>query len=232
MFQELKQLISQNKEVKQLTQQNQELYEEIIKLQKTLADACTRIQLLENRPVHDSSPLPPHTSPNPVPATLPNLDHSTSKPRTSYADALKRNHIPSTDKSKFIHAMATLQRRKLPTGFPTPVDLKHKVRRIYLSNLPQLPIRELKNHLFTVRFCLSRILNISYVGRSIVEFTVHEDYEHAFKNRAKNLDLPILEKYHPGTVQDKTPLPLRPKRFKMHSNLESPNYPKGLAMKL
>jgi hypothetical protein len=85
----------------------------------------------------------------------------------------------------------------------SPVDLKHKVRRVYAANLPRLPLSQLKQHMFNLRFSLSKIMNISYVGRSIVEFTILEEYEYSFLASLRRCELHVIHAYDPSKVQDK-----------------------------
>jgi hypothetical protein len=147
----------------------------------------------------------PQVQRSPVdPLAFPSLSKPSSggSPRPSFSDVMKRLKAKEDEKPAMIKSLAILQRRKSPHSSASPVDLKHNVRRIYVSNLPRLRLSELKKHLYALHFALSKILNISYVGKSIVEFTVMEEYEASMKAHLKRCELPILEEYHPGKAYD------------------------------
>ena len=121
--------------------------------------------------------------------------------RPSFADIVKSYKGDQKDKPAFVESLAILQRRKAPS--PTAAnDMAHHVKRVYVTNLPRLPLSQLKKHLFNLRFQLSKILNISYVGKSIVEFLIMEDYMPSMMGLLRRLQFPVLDRYHPGAVQD------------------------------
>ena len=78
--------------------------------------------------------------------------------------------------------------------------------RIYVKGLNILSSRnrngmntvEIKKELFSNRFKLSKILNISHVGSDFTEFLIHSDYSQNFKSKCNELELDYSESYDPS----------------------------------
>ena len=122
--------------------------------------------------------------------------------KPSFSEMAKRLKISPNQEKMAIESLAVLHRKKTPIINATEIDKKHHVRRLYVSNLPRLRISELKRHLFRLRFSLTKIWNISYVGKNIVEFTIMEDYENAMTSLLKKVNLKLLEDYNPLGAND------------------------------
>lgn len=57
------------------------------------------------------------------------------------------------------------------------------IAKVYICGLPFLRLGDLKSQLYKLRIRLSKIYNVSYIGRSIVEFLVDEEYTAKFKSQ-------------------------------------------------
>lgn len=208
-----------NSSYSQLFQEHVQLKEHVLQMNKrmsslerileSLPPTSLNTQLPKNHhfPIltEDEFPLLPYPSVPSLsasPSPLPISSASSFKGRSTFADILKRVKITDTERPAALNALAVLQRRKPSPLTNSPIDLKHKIRRIYVGNLPRLPLSELKKYLFTLHFSLSKILNMSYVGRSIIEFTIMEDYERSMLAHLNRYEFPILQNYHPGKAQD------------------------------
>jgi hypothetical protein len=131
------------------------------------------------------------------------ISPSSTPQRPTYAAICKRIKIADEEIPLAMKSLAILHRRKPSGSIPSSsVEAEHKVRRLYIGNLPHLRLSELKSHLFNLRIQLSKILNLAYVGKSIVEFLIMEDYEASFRARISLLSLNLIEKYDPSTARD------------------------------
>ncbi|KAJ1675657.1 hypothetical protein EV182_000843 [Spiromyces aspiralis] len=87
--------------------------------------------------------------------------------------------------------------------FESVTEVKHHVCRIYIQGLKHQPHKELKAALFDLRFQLSKIWSIDFIGKRIAEFTIVADYAPAFVAKVKSLPfLSIVPKVDPSKPQD------------------------------
>ena len=97
--------------------------------------------------------------------------------------------------------MAILQRSKRPKFLKPKNDIEQnlKVRTIYISGIPFMTLRELRGLLYNARVVMSKILNISWCGRSIVEVITTAEYGFAFSNLIKKINVwNIVSDYDPS----------------------------------
>ena len=127
------------------------------------------------------------------------------RPRLTYAEVVAKMALPEdADKTKAIEALARLARRRTSYGKTgvERLDGTHKVKRVYVDGFPHMKIGELKQNLFHLRICLTKIHFISYIGRSLLEFLVSEDYVGAFKRRMEAMEKTIVERHDPMKALD------------------------------
>ncbi|KAJ1675428.1 hypothetical protein EV182_001286 [Spiromyces aspiralis] len=85
----------------------------------------------------------------------------------------------------------------------TDAEAKHHVCRVYVQGLKHQPHKELKSALFDLRFQLSKIWSIDFIGKRIAEFTIEADYAKSFLAKVKSLPfLSIVPKVDPSKPQD------------------------------
>ncbi|PWA01119.1 hypothetical protein BB558_002802 [Smittium angustum] len=86
-----------------------------------------------------------------------------------------------------------------PLGTGTKAEENHKVARIYIQGISRQPIRDVKSSMFLMKFRLSKIWNMDFIGKSTAEFTVSADYAAAFISRTKSFPfLTVLPKVDPS----------------------------------
>lgn len=151
---------------------------------KTLEDSVEKLTAVQQKP----KPVTPVTGPTPH--------------KKTYAEALK-TLLPEVELSTASEALRELHAKRLAqkTEMHQAAFLKLKAQRseevakVYISGLPYERLKELKEKLFKLRFRLSLIHNISYLGRSVVEFLVNGTYRNAFVERMKTLGFSHLENF-------------------------------------
>ena len=113
--------------------------------------------------------------------------------RPSYLEmAQKVKHIPEDRKKQVADALAALHRP------PRTLDQAFRVKRVYVSNMLFQKVSSLKKLLTTCDFEMRRIVNISFIGKSVVEFMIHESYTRAFLDSLKMFDFKIMDKFDPA----------------------------------
>ncbi|PVU87637.1 hypothetical protein BB559_005728 [Furculomyces boomerangus] len=86
-----------------------------------------------------------------------------------------------------------------PLGTGTRAEVKHKVARLYIQGISRQPIREVKESFAIMRFKLSKILNMDFIGRSTMEITVMEEYARGLVAHTKAFPfLTVLSKVDPA----------------------------------
>jgi len=65
-----------------------------------------------------------------------------------------------------------------------------------------MPLREFRSHLHDMRISLSKVVNISFVGRDVVEFLVDETYAVDFLRRLQTFKFRSLPKFNPAVARD------------------------------
>ena len=79
-------------------------------------------------------------------------------------------------------------RNNEPIQFQKQAEADHNLRLIYVGGISFMQIRTLKDKLFQLRFLLSKIRNIRWIGRSILEFLIDEEYSTSFIDRLKEFN--------------------------------------------
>jgi hypothetical protein len=174
----------------------------------SLSDAPSNLNEFPSLPAarlaKDLSDLPP-AAPSPSRSPLP---QSASEKYTTMAERLRLANPEET--RKVANSIALLKRHKplypaQPIYLPlaSPLELKHKVRRIYVKDLVHARLKDLKKLLFDMRFRLSKIVNLSYISKTTVEFLVLEDYEDGFRKLCRFYQLSIMDSLDPSEAQDR-----------------------------
>lgn len=88
-------------------------------------------------------------------------------------------------------ALGFFHQKRVPSKSQTEQRLS--LRRIYVNGIPRTTYKNLKTHLFSLRFMLSKIVNISYIAQNCVEFLVREEYASSFIKRCNDCNLKIIE---------------------------------------
>jgi hypothetical protein len=117
----------------------------------------------------------------------------------SWADVVLRN-IPDERKAEVIHARQALKSR--PQSKPVKPRIKGEqefgVRIIYVDGIQRMRFREIKGHLKCLGFSLTKILSMSFVGHSTIEFIVDEDYAGHFVQQIRSrTDGKVLQDFDP-----------------------------------
>ncbi|PVZ99089.1 hypothetical protein BB558_004900 [Smittium angustum] len=136
-----------------------------------------------------------------------NLKNTETKSRPTYAEIAKK-HAKTKEPEEIKKMQAAL--RKLsgvkPPYSGTKAEMKHKVSRIYVQGIQRMPFRELKKALFDMRFRLSKIIHIDFIGTKTSEFTVYMDYAASFVTKMKSLKIfKVLDKVNPAKPLDPNP---------------------------
>jgi hypothetical protein len=108
--------------------------------------------------------------------------HATATILQTSLNADKGENISAVD--EFLATSAKANRRpRAPRDSTAP---REKMKAVYIQGFgSSMTITKIKDHLFNLRFLLSRIRNIRYVGITTVEFLVDESYAAKFTDRFK-----------------------------------------------
>jgi hypothetical protein len=108
--------------------------------------------------------------------------------------------------------------RKMKYTPPThPVNQTQKAfefRQVFVPNLQQRPINEIKTSLFNLRFKLSSVLNIARVAKNTYEFLVKAEYSKEFIRHLERSNFRPLENYDATTPREDNPDPAVVERIK------------------
>lgn len=142
---------------------------------------------------------------NPSSQQPPQVSSNLSSPRKpTFAEIAKKNAKTGTREE--VEKMTSALRKCVgakPPFTSTEAEVKHKVCRIYIQGIKQQPIREVKSILYDLRFQLSKIWSIDFIGKTTVEITVMSSYAHAFCAQAKKFPIfKILPKVNPSKPMD------------------------------
>ncbi|OMJ25196.1 hypothetical protein AYI70_g1061, partial [Smittium culicis] len=92
-----------------------------------------------------------------------------------------------------------------PINSGTMAEKNHKLARIYVQGISRQRIKDIKGCLFDMRFQLSKIYNLDFIGKRMLEFTVTEEYAPAFCARVKAFEfLKLMPKVNPAEPNDRT----------------------------
>ncbi|OLY78510.1 hypothetical protein AYI68_g7441 [Smittium mucronatum] len=87
-------------------------------------------------------------------------------------------------------------------------EIKHNVSRVFVDGVERTTIKQVKSDLKDLRFKLSKVLDIRFIGKHTIEFTVTRDYTDAFLSRLSKFTLfNILKKLNPTIPLDKNASP-------------------------
>lgn len=131
--------------------------------------------------------------------------HAMENGKPTFAEIVKKTNVPWLNRGEAVKSLSVLKKQNLNDGCDPlvhEVDIKHSFRRVYVSGLPYMPISELKKHLFNLRFRLSLIKNISYIGQNIIEFTLCASYSGQFSASSRRFDLQLLTDYSPCNYEN------------------------------
>ena len=111
-----------------------------------------------------------------------------SKP--SFADIAKRftKQNNSTSSTVIQSALRKLAGVKQPFT-STKTEVKHQVCRVYIQGIQRQSIKEVKASLFELRFQLSKIFSIDFIGKMVVEFTIPSSYLNAFLRKINEIPI-------------------------------------------
>jgi hypothetical protein len=116
-----------------------------------------------------------------------------ARPRKSYA-AIAQKLTANKDEGNIQAAQSALgflHQRRLPSK--STAEQRMGLRRIYVNGIPRTSYKTLKTHLYSLRFMLSKIANISYIAQNCVEFLVHEDYASSFLAKCRFCQLEVIQ---------------------------------------
>ncbi|OMJ08771.1 hypothetical protein AYI69_g10942, partial [Smittium culicis] len=92
-----------------------------------------------------------------------------------------------------------------PINSGTRAEKNHKLARIYVQGIARQPIKDVKECLFNMHFQLTKIYNMDFIGKRMLEFTVSEEYAPAFCARVKAFEfLKLMPKVKPDVPMDKS----------------------------
>ena len=116
-------------------------------------------------------------------------------PKPSYASIVQKLNIPQDGQQKAMQALAFFNKRWTGNS--------QQLTRIYVQGVPRAPIRELKDILRDLRFRITSIIHISFLGKATCEFLVQAGYADAFKKRIATLEsCKVVEKFDPTVAAD------------------------------
>ncbi|OLY79386.1 hypothetical protein AYI68_g6545 [Smittium mucronatum] len=90
-------------------------------------------------------------------------------------------------------------------------EIKHNVSRVFVDGVERTTIKQVKSDPKDLRFKLSKVLDIRFIGKHTIEFTVTRDYTDAFLSRLSKFTLfNILKKLNPIIPLDTNASPETP----------------------
>jgi hypothetical protein len=130
---------------------------------------------------------------------------STTTARPSFAEIVAK-HQP--DRQAGIQALLAATRTNAPPGrAPNRPASRGPLKLLYVNGLNFITLREVRSLLYNARFLMSKIRNVSWIGRSHLEFLIESDYEVYFRQQITDLHvLSILEDFD-ARVHSKDPSP-------------------------
>lgn len=135
--------------------------------------------------------------------TSPNPSHPHLKP--TFAEIAGKLGIADSEHADARVALAALRPKKqqISPGEHRIQPPLNKLKTIYVTGFQRMAISEVKKYLFTLRFTLSKIINISFIGQSTIEFLIFKDYVHSFHARCSIFGWKVLpEEYDPSKPSD------------------------------
>lgn len=147
-------------------------------------------ETLKARPAVEPATNEQTTSQDGKTATIP------KKP--TWAEVTLRN-VPEHRHAEVINARLALKPkpRVKPLPAKTSAEADSGVRMIYVEGIQRMRLRDLKGHLKSLGFSISKIFSISFIGFAGVEFIVDEDYAPIFCRQIDTrTDATIAEKFN------------------------------------
>ncbi|PVU99646.1 hypothetical protein BB560_005473, partial [Smittium megazygosporum] len=208
-----------------LVDENKQLKEQILLLNE-------KVQLLTksnaSRPLPDITPLPSDSissmDSKPTTTTTPKKrPRAPSEPikKPTFAEIAKK---VATDKSqenvlKIDEALRNLSGAKsIFSG--TKSEYKHGYSRLYVQGIARQEYSKVKVILKSLKFQLNKIVNLEFIGRKTLEFTVVSDYAPSFLRKIKELEIfSIIPKVDPSIPMD----PLATEKSKINIKLAYQN---------
>ncbi|OLY79092.1 hypothetical protein AYI68_g6844 [Smittium mucronatum] len=121
----------------------------------------------------------------------------------SYKEIAKSQSKSPDDADKLYQAIRKCVGVK-PINSGSKAEIKHKISRIYLQGMTSQPLSSAKYCFFIMRFKLSKILNLDFIGLRTLEVTIFTDYAPAFIARVKAFPfLKIIKKFDRTKPKDK-----------------------------
>ncbi|KAK9759784.1 hypothetical protein K7432_016859 [Basidiobolus ranarum] len=132
-----------------------------------------------------------------------------AKRRPTFAEIARRN--TKTGSREEIERMKAAMQKCVgakPAFTSTQAEVKHQCCRVYLRGIQHQPIQEVKSILYDLRFQLSKIWSIDFIGKNTLEFTLSASYAHSFVIHSKKFPfLTLLSKVDPTKPLDPLALP-------------------------
>lgn len=161
------------------------------------------------------------TGGEPGPSQAPRqLERPPMTPNTppSFADIVLRG-VPEERHAEVLHArlaLKTQRRERVLPGVPrTTAEVDALLRFIYVEGIQRMRFRELKGHMKSLGFSLTKIRSISFIGPA-TEFIVEESYADLFAYQLKSrLEVKILEDFDPAKPVSDNPA-IDPKKACAH----------------
>src|SRR4051812_33047027 len=110
--------------------------------------------------------------------------------------------VPEDRRQEVVSAIAAI-RRPAALRRQSPMTRATQLCRVYVGDIGRQPLGELKTHLKTIHFVLTKIRNISFVGATTAEFLVACDYRSRFYREIESFRLGrVLRDYDPARAHD------------------------------
>jgi len=90
--------------------------------------------------------------------------------------------------------MTARQRAEIETG----------VKCVYLLDLPYVKVGQLRKHMETLKFHMKSIINLSYVGKQVVECLISDTDIRSFRLNARKHHIGLHENFNPMNIRNHT----------------------------
>ena len=211
---------TQSRIVKQQQETNISLFQEM----KTLKSSLESIQLaidkfisLQSTTSSNSGNLkPPVIQPPPLPissnfkqAIVPQSKHNpwevVNNKKRSFRDVVLSHPL---DKQHAVASLLKLSNRfqtfHEPSKPKTDAEKESKVRLVYVRGISRMKLSELRKLLMEAGIYMKPILNIRFIGRSITEFMISEEFENQFKRKISSFGnfITVIEDFDPRAAKN------------------------------
>jgi len=168
------------KQVGSISNVTETLLSRLEKQQSVISSLEQRLSRLESTPssIQITPVTTPHSSPAPsINASVTNPPAPTTAAHISYARAV--TSIQSLPRSQGIEALRKLHRYNDRSSQPAPSSATAAV---YVSGFQWQKIMTIRSALFEARFQMRRIHKISWIGKTIIEVVLSDDYKTQFSS--------------------------------------------------